>query len=258
MNQDVERARRELDLARKESTRLQQEFVALLKTLDPARGVACTAEMDLGKEGAAWIDRLRAAEHALFRAEHGTPGIVGASGDYHWLTSVDHKITDLLRLCPDVVLHRYLAVTSIDSGALHLTEEERHRGWWTAEEGRIFRGLPDGAREDRDDWRIAYSPCLDSIHGLPNETHEECCSGFDEWYVFERAIPVGDIETFVNWGLRLYDPSWKWLIDRYWEQIARLAPESYIAEGAVFTFATRNAALFTSVLTGFSEPRSQR
>jgi hypothetical protein len=33
--------------------------------------------------------------------------------------------------------------------------------------------------------------------------------------------------------------------------MARLAPESYIAEGSVFTFATRNKALFTSVLAAF-------
>lgn len=92
----------------------------------------------------------------------------------------------------------------------------------------------------------------ESIHGLPNETHEECCAGYDEWYVFERAIPGGDIETFVNSDPLLYDPSSKWFIDRFWEQLARLAPESYIAEATVLTFATRNAALFTSVLAAFS------
>ena len=61
------------------------------------------------------------------------------------------------------------------------------------------------------------------------------------------------MEAFVNWlGFRLYDPEWKWCADRLWDQMARLAPESYIADGTVFTFATRNADLFTKVLSAFS------
>ena len=61
------------------------------------------------------------------------------------------------------------------------------------------------------------------------------------------------MEVFVNWvTFRLYDPEYKWCADRLWEQMVRLATESYIAEGTVFTFATRNKGLFTGVLAAFS------
>ena len=46
----------------------------------------------------------------------------------------------------------------------------------------------------------------------------------------------------------LFDPDAEWS-DRFWAQMARLAPESYIAEGTVFTFASRNTILFTKVLS---------
>ena len=186
--------------------------------------------------------------------ENRTP-IVGSYEGYHWLTSLDHDISALLRLCPEVLLEKCIAVTSIDSGALHLTEQEKSDGWWTSNEGKFYRCLPDGSREDRDDWRIAYSPRLTSIHGLPNETHDECCSGYDEWYVFNHPIPAGEIEVFVNWtDFRLYDPvASKWLAGRFWQQMLRLTPESYIAEASVvFTFVTSNVSLFTSVHAAFS------
>lgn len=34
-----------------------------------------------------------------------------------------------LRLCPEVALSKYLAVTSIDSGTLQLTDQEQRDGW---------------------------------------------------------------------------------------------------------------------------------
>jgi hypothetical protein len=253
VNKDAERAREQLELARATAAKLEQERQALVKTLDPSRRVVGPEELRLLTESSAWIEKIYKAEHALFKAKSGTPGIIGSNGAYQWLTSTDHDISALLRLCPDVVLNKYLAVTSIDSGVLHLTEEEKRGGWWTADDGKVFRGLPSGGPEDRDDWRVTYSPLVRSIHGLPNETHDECCAGFDEWYVFDKPVPAGEFEVFVNWiGFRLYDPAWKWFTDRFWEQMARLTPESYIAEGTVFTFATRNAGLFTSFLAAFS------
>jgi hypothetical protein len=101
--------------------------------------------------------------------------------------------------------------------------------------------------------RLPTALGVTSIHGLPNETHDECCAVYDEWYVFEQPVLPGEIEVFVNWlGFRLYDPDFKWCADRLWEQMTRLAPESYVGDGSVFTFATRNGALFTRVLSAFS------
>lgn len=71
------------------SKRLEAECSAFMKTLDPARGVAGPEEVRLLRERSEWIDKIYEAEHALFRAEHGTPGIVGAHGEYQWLTSVE-------------------------------------------------------------------------------------------------------------------------------------------------------------------------
>ncbi len=250
---DAELARKDLELARATSSRLWAEYRAFVETLDPSLGVAGPEELRQLREASEWTGRKYAAEHALFAAENGTPGIVGAHGEYQWLTVLKCDISSLLRLCPGVVLNKYLAVTSIDSGTLQLTDQEKDAGWWTSEEAKVFRDSSWGHREDDSDWKVAYSPRLDSIHGLPDETHGECCAGFDEWYVFERAVPPGEIEAFVNWsGFRLYDHEWKWCTDRFWEQMARLAPESYIADGTVFTFATRNAGLFTEVLSAFS------
>ncbi len=71
--------------------------------------------------------------------------------------------------------------------------------------------------------------------------------------MFEEPVAAGEIEAFVNWmGFRLYDPDYQWCADRLWGQLTRLGPESYIADGTVFTFATRNKALFASVLAAFS------
>lgn len=167
--------------------------------LDPARGVAGEEELRRLREASEWQGKVYAAEHALFGAEHGTPGIVGSHDEYRWLTMIDRDITSLLDICPEIVLGKYLAVTRIDGGPLRLTEQEKAQGWWTTEAGRVFQGTSWSPPEYQDDWRIAYSPRINSIHGLPNETHDECCAGYDEWYVFEHQVPVEDIEAFVNW-----------------------------------------------------------
>lgn len=236
------------------SERLWAEYHEYVQTLDPACGVAGPEQLRRMDEAGEWTRKIYKAEQALFTAENGTPGVVGAHRDYQWLSMLDRDISDLLSLCPDIVLGKHLAITSIDSGTLKLTDQERAEGWWTDDMGKVFRGTSwNSNHEYRDDWKVAYSPRLTSIHGLPNETHDECCAGFDEWYVFEQPVPPGEMEVFVNWGgFRLYDPKYQWCSDRLWEQLARLAPESYIADGTVFTFATRNKGLFTSVLAAFS------
>ncbi|MGH9662716.1 MAG: hypothetical protein ACRD96_29470, partial [Bryobacteraceae bacterium] len=218
MQPDVALARQELELARAMSKRLWAEHRAYAETLDPARGVVGPEELRRLKEASEWTGKIYAAEHALFKVEHGTPGIVGVHGDYQWLTMVECDISILLSLCPDVVVGKYLAVTSIDGGMLRLTDQEKNDGWWTADDARVFQGLPGGGRQDSDDRKVAYSPCVASTHGLPNETHDECCAGFDEWYVFGQPVPAGEIEVFVNWlGFRLYDPAYKWCTDRFFE-----------------------------------------
>jgi hypothetical protein len=49
---------------------------------------------------------------------HDLPMEPGSRGRYSWLTSADHDLDYLLMSCPQIVLGRYLAVTSFDSGSL--------------------------------------------------------------------------------------------------------------------------------------------
>jgi hypothetical protein len=251
MQSDVDRARQELELARTMSERKWAEYSGYAKTLYGPRGKATPEEMQMMREASDWTGKIYEAEEALFKAEYGTPGVVGSHGNYQWLIKALSDITTLLRLCPDIVSGKYLAVTAIDSGTLRLTEEEKRDGWFTTGAGTIRRDENEDIHEER---FIAHSPRIASIHGLPNEEHDECCEGFDEWYVFENAPSPTEIEVFVNWGdFRLYDPVWQGHIDRFWEQMERIAPESYIADGTVFTIVTSNPVLFTSILSAFSE-----
>jgi hypothetical protein len=226
----VARDRRELDLAQEMPQRLWAEYYTYVKALDPARGVTSAEELRRMTEASEWTGKVYAVEQALFMAEHGTPAIIGSHEEYQWLTSVDYDITGFLALSPDVVLGKYLAVTRRDGSSLHLTDQELSDGWWTTDVAKVFQGTSWGPPEYRDDWKVAYSPRLTSIHGLPNETHDECCAGYDEWYVFEQEVAAGEIEALVNWvGFRLNDPVYQWCADRFWQQMDRLAPESSLA-----------------------------
>jgi hypothetical protein len=204
------------------------------------------------REACRWQEKVSGAKHALFRVEYGTPGIVGTQGQYQWLTMVGRDVTSVLQLCPEIVLGKYLAVTCIDGGPLRLTDQDMKAGWWTSEAGRVFVGAAWAPPEYRDDWKAADSPQMASIHGLPNETRRKCRAGYDEWYVVDHPLDAEEIETFVGWGgFRLYDPEFQWRLDRFWSRIARSNPESYLADGTLFTVVTRNPALFDRILTGY-------
>jgi hypothetical protein len=156
------------------------------------------------------VERLWAEHSAYAKTLDPARGVAG------------RDITSLLRLCPKFVLGKYLAVTRIDAGSLRLTDQEKGEGWWTDDAGRVFQGTSWGLPEYRDDWKVAYSPRISSIHGLPNETHDECCAGYDESYVLGQPVLAGEIEAFVNWGgFRLYDRDFQWCTDRFWNQMAR-------------------------------------
>jgi len=56
------------------------------------------------------------------------PRDTGSHGNYEWLTT-ERDLEELLKLCPALVLGKYLAVTSRDGGTLNLGDSERHSGW---------------------------------------------------------------------------------------------------------------------------------
>jgi len=171
------------------------------------------------------------------------PLATGSRGDYKWVSS-RHDLGDLLRLCPSVVLGKYIAVTSIDSGYLHPIDVEKLAGW----KGRQY---------------IGYSPLVQSVETLPR-------AGWDEWYVFAQPVDLGDsrlgssmfdpavkpgeVGVFVNHGFALYPPDRASLADLFWSQIDRIQPESYIADNEYLTFVTRDARLFDVVARALSYP----
>lgn len=83
---------------------------------------------------------------------------------YQWLVT-DNRQLDLLQVCPEIVLGKYVAITSIDSSALVPNDEEETAGWQS-------RG------------GIAYSPKVRMIDTLPRE-------GWDEWYIFTNYTDLG-------------------------------------------------------------------
>ncbi len=159
----------------------------------------------------------------------------GSQGVYEWL--VTDQQFDLLSVCPEVVLNRYIAITSIDSSPLVPNVEETAAGWRT-------RG------------KIAYTPKIQDIKGLPR-------AGWDEWYIFENPTDLGTshleenvfdvpqeqghVSVFVNYCLALHQPEMKDLAALFWQQMERIRPESYVADNDYLNFVCANRTLFASV-----------
>ena len=169
------------------------------------------------------------------------PPFTGSHGPYLWLTTGQYDLDSLLHKCPQTVLGKYIAVTSLDNGPLTPTDEEKRAGW-------------------RNQNEIAYSPQIESAERLPYGE----CAGFDEWYVFESPFDLGQlwhgnvfeapmtpgqVSTFVNFlDFALHNPEVEELLSLFWKQLDWIRPESYIADrNAFLTFVTRNRGLFTAV-----------
>ena len=161
---------------------------------------------------------------------------VGSQDQYEWL--VTDQQFDLLQICPSVVLGKYIAITSLDSGPLVPTDEERAAGW-----------------ENRGN--IAYSPKIQDAASVPR-------AEYDEWYIFGGPVDLGTshlgknifevpqeqghVSVFVNYGFALHPPERTSLATLFWPQMTRVRPESYVADNDYLTFVTANKTLFASVL----------
>jgi hypothetical protein len=162
----------------------------------------------------------------------------GVHGSYQWLATGQYYLGDFLQRCPTALLGKYVAVTSLDSGPLFLSEEENIAGWQSRKE-------------------IAYSPQVQS----PKQMRH---GGFDEWYIFDSPKQLGQlwrgnvfemppttdhIAAFVNFGnFAPHKPELEGLLSPFWEQLERIQPESYVADGNAFlTFASRDKQIFAAV-----------
>jgi hypothetical protein len=162
----------------------------------------------------------------------------GSHGDYQWLVA-QYNLSDLLRICPEFALGKYVAITSFDSGPLVPSDEEIAGGW-------TIRN------------NITYSPRVQNVDALPRDL-------YDEWYIFEEAVDLGElappdknvfesslrkgeVHVFVNFGgFGLHRPETQDLASLFWEQLAWIHPESYVADGDYLTVVTSNNALFAAV-----------
>lgn len=152
-------------------------------------------------------------------------------------------------MCPDIILSRYLAITSYDCGIYQPTSEELAEGW-------------------RIKGDVVYTPPVQSIASLHFQRDGLDCPGYDEWYTFQKEPgelgqiyhgnpfegfhPIrGVLEQFVPWPaflLHEQDASFSFLFDWFWKQLEWIQPESYLADGEdCFTFVCQNKALFDEV-----------
>jgi hypothetical protein len=163
----------------------------------------------------------------------------GRNGVYDWLVA-DHSLEDVLQACPELVVGRYVAVTSFDSGPLVLNSEDIAAGW-----------------KSRND--IAYSSQISDFSSIPRDH-------YDEWYVFDRPADLGalvpedknafdvcpkegQVSTFVNFGgFAFHGPNTDDLTDLFWRQLAWIQPESYVADGNCLNLASRNTSLFERIV----------
>jgi hypothetical protein len=180
----------------------------------------------------------------------------GLHSPYRWLVTRQddqHDLATLLESCPQALVGKYVAVTSLDSGPMILTDEEKVLGWQSRNE-------------------IAYSPqiSLSEDGGIEGVTVGQC-AGYDEWYVFDSPLDLGvlchgnvfesglaaeKIWAFVNYdaGFALHNPEMSELTGLFWKQLDKIQPESFIADSAAFlTFVSRNEAIFVEVCNALKD-----
>jgi hypothetical protein len=173
----------------------------------------------------------------------------GSHPPYRWLMSPGQYMGTLVRLCPEVVLGRHLAVTCLASGDPQPTDKQIVANWQTRS-------------------GIVYSPRLASTDELFYQRDGLDSPGYDEWYLLEAAADLGELITreenpfepahapqprrlmvFVNYpAFVLDDPSETVFADMFWKQLEWIKPESYVADGRDYlTFVTTNGPLFDIV-----------
>ncbi len=153
--------------------------------------------------------------------------ITGRRGDYHWIVWSSQILEELVSAVPQIAVGKFVIITSFDSGPFVPTDDMIKRGWV----------LKSG---------MAHSPRISHPDELP-------CDQYDEWYIFPSRTEIDPLEVFVNYSgfrLRYYaaDIELHGLLQRFWLQMERLQPESYLAEGESLMLATRDAGLYEDAL----------
>lgn len=173
----------------------------------------------------------------------------GQRGSFYWLADPNRRLGELIASFPEVIHNKYVAITSFDSGPLALTPGELQAGWNV--EG-----------------RIAYSPMVTEANEIP-------CDQFDEWYVFSRPTRLANVEVFVNYaGFSPVDPAELFKDERqticgmtagaflsarlaerqrFWCQLEQIAPEAYLADGALLVLVTKASYCTTDYSSEYAQ-----
>jgi hypothetical protein len=160
---------------------------------------------------------------------------VGRVGEYEWICDScgEGTLDHLIPAKPEIFLNRLVAITSFDSGPLTPDDNETRAGW---------RRVGD----------VLWTTPITDAELLPT-------AGYDEWYLFDQPIDLGNVVVFVNYtGFTVRDDippeadspatSLSSLAVSFWDQLIRLRPVAFLSDGTGFNFASRDAHLFPVVL----------
>ncbi|WP_120349274.1 hypothetical protein [Paraburkholderia fungorum] len=130
---------------------------------------------------------------------------------------------DLTQRCPQLLIGRYVAIASCDSGPYTPTADEFAAGWSKIE-------------------ALAISPKVEAVSQLP-------APGFDEWYVYDWSNGLAPHANFVNrWGFSALNSDDEYT-NTFWDQVTRRAPLHVLGAGCPALFlVTRDEALFKAVI----------
>jgi hypothetical protein len=167
------------------------------------------------------------------------PYFSGERGEWAWFVS-RAPVEELMDLIRGEHSGDRLWICTFDSGSITPDETELAAGWSVVEGAMV-------------------SPPLGGGLEIP-------CDQSDEWYVFpDASARLGNFERFVSYGgftladpaamAASFDPSWErngldWLYpiqERFWSQIDRLRPVSYISTGDNEVIVTRNPGFAASL-----------
>ena len=162
----------------------------------------------------------------------------GIQADYYWLEDGELTLPQVLAICPELVLGKYLVVTAFDSGPPSLPADKAATGWLRHDE-------------------VALNPCVRSVEDLP-------FVGYDEWFIFSRTPLLEPFKVFVNNSIfTLRDPARdrpeagqiRELQYLFWLQLELKRAETYVADGHIFILATHNQALFDKLIESLDANR---
>lgn len=150
-------------------------------------------------------------------------------------------IYTLPKLVIDAHRGLHLCITAFDGGTIHASEEEIAVGWTM--QGEIMVSPPIDAglevpQDQHDEWYILPSPKFDGWEG--------------EQFVDYGGFTLADIDELY----RSFDPSWEKhgldslypIQERFWNQLNRVSPTTYVAMGDNDVVVSRNHAFIDRVL----------